>query len=57
MFSCVRRNSFDPSQTRFSEMLVLDTKRYNENEIRDKLCKLDTDAYHIAIALSGNFKI
>lgn len=57
MFSCVRRNSYDSYQNRFSEMLIFNFKRYSENEIKDKICKLDDDGYHIAISLSGNIRI
>ncbi len=55
IFASLRRTSYDPHHNRFEEMIILDLKRHSENEIRDRLTKMDYEPQHVAISLSGNF--
>lgn len=53
IFNYCRRNSSDTLRNRYSEMLLLDLKRMSENEIKDRICKLDDPSCHIAVLMSG----
>ncbi|XP_065200362.1 protein ELYS isoform X2 [Planococcus citri] len=52
IFNCSRKPGVcDLLQNRVSCMLILDLKQYNENDIKDKICKVDDDNYHVAISI------
>ena len=55
VFNCARKtNLCDISQNRVSCMLIMDLKQYSENDIKDKICKVDDDNYHVAVSIPGN---
>lgn len=53
IYNFCRRNSLDSLRNRFSEMVILDLKRMSENDIKDRITKLDGQSNHIAVLLSG----